>query len=228
MKSPILNRFKQIIPLCVTLSLLLLIGSAIEGIAFAQDSSTINLAETAGSGNPTATAEKSAESRSPATATRDKMSEARPKETKDLPNFHQVHPYLYRGGEPSPLGLKQLSDMGVKTLIDLRAPTEAAHNEKKIAKELGMKYINLPMTAEAPTKKQVDTLLKTVDQARDKNEPVLVHCAHGSDRTGCMIGIIRVTRDNWEFNDTYKEMRKYWFGTKYLKLKDAVKKRASR
>jgi len=84
----------------------------------------------------------------------DKMSAARPKETQALPNFHKVTDYLYRGGEPSPDGMVQLQKMGVKTLIDLRAKTEAAHNEEELAKKLGMKYINMTMTAEAPTKKQ--------------------------------------------------------------------------
>jgi protein tyrosine phosphatase (PTP) superfamily phosphohydrolase (DUF442 family) len=157
----------------------------------------------------------------------DKMSAARPKETQALPNFHKVTDYLYRGGEPSPEGMVQLQKMGVKTLIDLRAKTEAAHNEEELAKKLGMKYINMTMTAEAPTKKQVETLLATIDSAKEKNEPVLVHCAHGSDRTGCMIGIWRVTRDNWGFDDTYKEMRKYWFGVKYDKLRNAVKERST-
>lgn len=157
----------------------------------------------------------------------DKMSTARPKETQALPNFHKVTDYLYRGGEPSPEGMHQLQKMGVKTLIDLRAKTEAAHDEEQLAKKLGMKYINMTMTSEAPTKNQVETLLATIDSAKEKNEPVLVHCAHGSDRTGCMIGIWRVTRDNWAYDDAYKEMRKYWFGVKYDKLRNAVKERAT-
>lgn len=157
----------------------------------------------------------------------DKMSTARKKEVQPLPNFHKVTDYLYRGGEPNPIGMHELQKMGVKTLIDLRAQTEAAHDEAALAKKLGMKYINMTMTAEAPTKKQVETLLATIDSAKEKNEPVLVHCAHGSDRTGCMIGIWRVTRDNWSFDDTYKEMRKYYFGVKYDKLRNAVKQRAT-
>jgi protein tyrosine phosphatase (PTP) superfamily phosphohydrolase (DUF442 family) len=157
----------------------------------------------------------------------DKMSTARKKEVQPLPNFHKVTDYLYRGGEPNPEGMHQLKKMGVKTLIDLRAQTEAAHDEAALAKKLGIKYINMTMTAEAPTKKQVETLLATIDSAKERNEPVLVHCAHGSDRTGCMIGIWRVTRDNWAFDDTYKEMRKYYFGVKYDKLRNAVKERAT-
>ncbi|MDZ4837816.1 MAG: dual specificity protein phosphatase family protein [Candidatus Melainabacteria bacterium] len=160
-------------------------------------------------------------------ASDDKMSTARPKEVQPLPNFHKVTDYLYRGGEPNPAGMHELKKMGVKTVIDLRAQTEAAHDEAALAKKLGIKYINMTMTSEAPTKKQVETLLATIDSAKEKNEPVLVHCAHGSDRTGCMIGIWRVARDNWAFDDTYKEMRKYYFGPKYLKLRNAVKERST-
>src|SRR5262249_22794778 len=57
----------------------------------------------------------------------------------DLPNFHEVHPFLYRSGEPTEAGLKKLKEMGVKTLIDLRAPSERAFDEKEAAKELGLK-----------------------------------------------------------------------------------------
>jgi protein tyrosine phosphatase (PTP) superfamily phosphohydrolase (DUF442 family) len=152
----------------------------------------------------------------------------KPKE--DLPNFHQVHPFLYRSGEPTEAGLKKLKEMGVKTLIDLRAPSEFPINEPKIAKELGLNYINLVMTSKAPTEKQVDTMLKEIKKAQEKpeNGSVLVHCAHGSDRTGCMVGIWRVTQEGWSYDDTYKEMRKYWFTPKFTNLSNAVKERASK
>lgn len=153
-----------------------------------------------------------------------------PKKVEDLPNFHEVHPFLYRGGEPTEAGLKKLKEMGVKTLIDLRAPSERKIDEPKIASELGLNYINMTMTSKAPTKKQVDTFLKTVKEAQESPEkgPVLVHCAHGSDRTGCMVGIWRVTQEDWGYDDTYKEMRKYWFTPKFTNLSGAVKERAKK
>jgi protein tyrosine/serine phosphatase len=146
----------------------------------------------------------------------------------DLPNFHEVHPYLYRGGEPSEEGLRQLKAMGVGTLIDLRAPSEMMVNEKQIATRLGLNYINLIMDSHAPTKKQVDRLLHEIDTAKEanesgrKNQAVFVHCAHGSDRTGCMVGIWRVTREHWNYPETYQEMRKYYFTPKFTKLSGAV------
>ncbi|MBX9689736.1 MAG: tyrosine-protein phosphatase [Candidatus Obscuribacterales bacterium] len=150
----------------------------------------------------------------------------KPKE--DLPNFHEVHPFLYRSGEPTEAGLRKLKEMGIKTLIDLRAPSERAFDEGKAAEALGMKYIMLTMTSAPPTQKQVDKMLKTIKEAKDeaKNGSVLVHCAHGSDRTGCMLGIWRVTQENWSYDEAYKEMRKYWFTPKFTKLADAVKIRA--
>ncbi len=152
------------------------------------------------------------------------------KKVEDLPNFHEVHPFLYRSGEPSVAGMHKLKDMGVRTVIDLRAPSERAFDEEKVANELGLKYIMLTMTSAPPTEKQVDTLLSTLKEAqKDPSKgSVLVHCAHGSDRTGCMVGIWRVTQEDWGYDETYKEMRKYWFTPKFTRLADAVKQRAKK
>lgn len=147
------------------------------------------------------------------------------KKIEDLPNFHEVHPFLYRSGEPTKKGLAQLKEQGFKTLIDLRAPSEQKFDEKEAASELGLKYIRLLMTSAPPTKKQVDTMLDEIKKAQQdsSNGKVLVHCAHGSDRTGCMIGIWRVSQEGWNYDDAYKEMRKYWFTPKFTKLSGAVK-----
>lgn len=148
----------------------------------------------------------------------------------ELPNFHEVHPFLYRSGEPSQDGMKKLKDLGVKTIIDLRAPSERKFDEEKVAKDLGIKYIMMVMTSAAPTQAYVDTFLKTVNEAKaDKSKGnVLVHCAHGSDRTGCMVGIWRVTQEDWSYDDAYAEMRKYWFTPKFYRLANAVKERAKK
>ncbi len=150
------------------------------------------------------------------------------KKIEDLPNYHEVHPFLYRSGEPTIKGLVMLKEQGFKTLIDLRAPSEQKFDEKEAASNLGLKYIRMVMTSAAPTKEQVETLLSEIKKAEKdpSNGKILVHCAHGSDRTGCMIGIWRVTQENWNYDDAYKEMRKYWFTPKFVKLSGAVKEYA--
>lgn len=171
----------------------------------------------------------------------------------DLPNFHQVHPYLFRSGEPSKEGLKKIKEMGITTIFDLRNPGEMSYSEKDAAKELGIRYISMPMNSKAPTSKQIKRLVEEIDKAKasvaevtepekadkiakeetahlEKNakvgtpkQAVLVHCAHGSDRTGCMIGIWRVMRDGYDYDTAYKEMRKYWFTPKFTNLSGAVR-----
>jgi protein tyrosine/serine phosphatase len=152
----------------------------------------------------------------------------------DLPNFHEVHPFLFRGGEPNEAGLQKLKDMGIATIIDLRAPSEMKFNERDSAQKLGMRYINLVMDSQAPTEKQVDEMMKEIDKSKtlseqgEKNKSVFVHCAHGSDRTGCMIGIWRVTRDGYDYPTAYKEMRKYYFTPKFTRLSGSVEQYAAK
>ena len=113
----------------------------------------------------------------------------KPKE--DLPNFHEVHPFLYRGGEPTEKGLEELKQMGVSTLIDLRAPSERKSDEPAQAKKLGLKYINLVMDSHAPTEQQVDTMMRTIDDAKkaeDAGEKCVAEMlgeSHGGDCNEC-------------------------------------------
>jgi protein tyrosine phosphatase (PTP) superfamily phosphohydrolase (DUF442 family) len=154
--------------------------------------------------------------------------DAASKVKEDLPNFHKVHPFLYRGGEPTPAGVRRLAKMGIKTIVDLRAVTDKSRQEKALAQSLGIKYVQLPMSSAAPTQKQVSTFLALVDKAQCDQKPLFVHCQHGSDRAGCMVGIYRVTRDKWPYDKTYAEMRKYWFTPKFTKLSGAVKQYAAK
>lgn len=148
----------------------------------------------------------------------------------NLPNFHQVHPFLFRGGEPTAEGMQQLAKMGVKTIIDLRNPGEKKIPEQDIATKLGLEYISIPMGPQAPTEGQVKTFISLVEKAKDnpKQGSVFLHCAHGSDRTGCLIGIWRVSHDNYSYDEAYKEMRKYYFGPKYTLLSGAVQAAAKK
>ena len=142
----------------------------------------------------------------------------------DLPNFHPVAPGIWRGAVPSVAGMKQLKAMGVKTILDLRISPHRVQREGQLARALGFHWINLPMGADPPTPRQVATLLATLKTA--PQSPVFVHCEHGADRTGCMIGIYRETQQGWTFPQAYAEMRKDGFDPHWVKLKAAVQQRA--
>ena len=150
------------------------------------------------------------------------------RDQEDLPNTHEVHEYLWRGGEPTKAGLERLVSMNVKTVFDLRNPGEKKIPEGEICKSLGIKYVALPMSSAPPTRGQVDKVMTAIKRAKVDSAAgkIFVHCAHGSDRTGCIIGIFRVTQDGYTYEDAYKEMRKYYFSPKFTKLSGAVREYA--
>ena len=144
----------------------------------------------------------------------------------ELPNFAKVDPGLYRGAAPTAEGLGKLKSMGVTTIIDLRIAPKTVRAEKRQVESLGMKFVNLPMGSDPPTPKQVSTFLAITKTAAA--HPVFVHCQHGADRTGTMVGIYREVVDGWAFPKTYAEMRRYGFKPYYTRLRDSVRARAAR
>jgi tyrosine-protein phosphatase SIW14 len=140
----------------------------------------------------------------------------------DLPNFHAVTPVLLRGAAPTPEGLEVLQKMGVKTVIDLRIAPKTVAKERAQLDKMGMHFLNLPMSGEPPTDAQIQTFMKTI--ADPAQQPVFVHCQHGADRTGTMIGIYREQVAGWPYDKTYKEMRKYGFNSHWTKLSATVRR----
>src|SRR5262245_20356096 len=121
-------------------------------------------------------------------------------------NFHQVSEHLYRGAQPSPDGIKSLAKLGVKTVIDLRRPTEhSCDAEDRAVEAAGMHYVSIPMNGfSAPTEEQVRKVLDAVDNS---SGPVFVHCRRGADRTGTVIACYRISHDRWANRKALQEAK---------------------
>src|SRR5947209_348523 len=82
-------------------------------------------------------------------------------------NFLEVDERLYRGGQPTAEGFKELSKLGIKTVVDLRGGDP---KEKEIVEALGMKYVHIPMRGmAAPTDEQVTEVLKLLEPTASSN-----------------------------------------------------------
>ena len=145
---------------------------------------------------------------------------------KDLPNFVVVAPGIYRGAAPTAKGLAELKKLGVAHVIDLRIERKGQDEEAAAAKRLGLERTRIRMGREAPTKAQVKEFMDIIRQAKAK--PVFIHCQHGADRTGAMVGIYRAIDCGWKFDDIWKEMRRYGFKTYLAELKDSVRQRVKK
>ncbi len=123
-------------------------------------------------------------------------------------NFGQVSTTIYRGAEPSSVGVEELGAMGVKTVIDLREHSGATEQEKKEVEKLGMKYINIPLGQfSAPTDAQVEKVLKVL--SRPDSGITFIHCRRGKDRTGTMIACYRIQHDHWTNGRALAEANSY-------------------
>jgi protein tyrosine/serine phosphatase len=125
-----------------------------------------------------------------------------------IENFGKVNDNYFRGSHPSKSQLAELKAMGVKTVIDLRKDWVAG--EHKSASELGLKYFNIPLKPSRPaTKEQTEYFLSLVNDPA--NFPVYVHCKAGRHRTGAMTAVYRITKDGWNAQQAFDEMKKYDF-----------------
>ena len=93
--------------------------------------------------------------------------------------FVSVGDDMFIGGQPTERALRELRARGVTTVVNLRMPEEMARvgfDEAALVKELGMKYVHIPMrgTADNPYgPKELDTFAAAMAAADGK---VLLHC----------------------------------------------------
>ena len=143
------------------------------------------------------------------------------KTNENLPNFHQVSENLYRGAQPHRGGLKKLSELGIKTIINLRGASEETRNEQVEAEASGMRYFNIPMSGLGrPSDDQVERALSIID-ARE-NWPVFVHCQRGADRTGVVIAVYRMMREQWTEQQAIDEAKRFGLATIQFRKKGYI------
>jgi protein tyrosine phosphatase (PTP) superfamily phosphohydrolase (DUF442 family) len=127
---------------------------------------------------------------------------ARPIQSDEIPNFHQVSRDLYRGGQPSVQGFAELKARGVKTVVNLRRTCSDAPD----LAGTGMDYVEIPCKAwDAHQRQQAAEFLKIVTDR--KRTPVFVHCDFGGDRTGMMVAVYRLCVSGWTKEQALEEMR---------------------
>jgi tyrosine-protein phosphatase SIW14 len=127
-----------------------------------------------------------------------------------IKNFHQLNDWLYRGGQPTPEGLQQLKELGVRTVVCLRWTSSVIVQERHLVSEFGMEFCSFRLNYwELPSDEVVEEFLYLMDN-RDKH-PLFLHCQHGKDRTGLLIAYYRMARENWTAARAYSEMKQYGF-----------------
>jgi len=121
-------------------------------------------------------------------------------------NFVRVDAQFCTGGQPRLEHLARLKADGVKAILNLRQPGEhrAAEEEAK-AKELGLKYFNIPVASSDPKEEQATEFLKITDDPA--NRPIFIHCA-AAIRVGAFWMIRCALRDGWSIEAAQADAEK--------------------
>ena len=139
----------------------------------------------------------------------------------DLPNFRKVNDTLYRGGQPEEDSFKRLSEMGIKTIIDLRDSGERSRAEEVKARAAGLRYFNLPLSNfKRPSDTKVAEVLSIINSP--ENQPVFVHCNRGADRTGTIVAIYRIDHDGWTSEEAKQEAKRFGLGFWQVHMRDFI------
>ena len=128
-------------------------------------------------------------------------------------NFHVVSPGVWRSAQPNSEALIRMKNHGLKTMINLRGDTQTDKWERSITDSLCLNYYNFPL--DARKEQSADTIEKILAIMYDPGQqPVLIHCLGGKDRTGMLAAIYQIRYMGARFEDAHREMLMYGYHEK--------------
>lgn len=142
-----------------------------------------------------------------------------------VPNFDRVTDRVWRSGQISTAeGWRYLHDLANGRALHVIKLNFDAEGRDLPPAGLGIDVIAAPIDPEGdqdifddvraafrrPNPNTLTYVERTLEAATDR-DVYLVHCTHGQDRTGLVIGIFRVLHDRWTKDRAYTEMRAHHF-----------------
>jgi protein tyrosine/serine phosphatase len=132
-----------------------------------------------------------------------------------LPNLHRVNATLYRSAQPTKEGFAFLdartslsnADQPIKAIVSLRAFND---DKPLVPESSGLRLEQIRFKTWHPEDEDVVKFLRIA--TTPSLQPVLVHCQHGSDRTGTMVAIYRIAYEGWTKTQATDEMINGGFG----------------
>lgn len=121
-----------------------------------------------------------------------------------IPNFGEIAPGIYRGGQPaSKDGWDYLKSLGVVHVLKLNTESEGADDPR-------FQIERYPITLShqiifEPSPRLIEYAVHAIHPG------TFVHCSHGQDRTGLIVGEYRVRMCGWSHEAAWREMREYGF-----------------
>jgi tyrosine-protein phosphatase SIW14 len=122
-----------------------------------------------------------------------------------LYNLYKVDENLYRSEQPTKEGMQALESLGVKSIVNVRNIL----NDRCEGKSTNLKLYKKRINTWTIKYSEIIDALRLIQKAP---KPVLIHCKHGSDRTGCIVAAYRMAFMNWTKEEAIKEFQLGGYG----------------
>jgi len=122
-----------------------------------------------------------------------------------LQNFYKVDDKIYRSAQPDREEFKDLYKFGIRNVLNLRY----FHDDKDELANTPIKSYHIPINTSKMTYEQ---LVQAVSYLLKTDGKTLVHCLHGSDRTGTVIAGYRIGVQGWSKEKAIDEFVNGGFG----------------
>ena len=122
-----------------------------------------------------------------------------------LENFHKVDQKLYRSAQPNAKEFAQLIVFGIENDLNLRQ----WHDDEDELEGLDICYYHVPINT---SKMSYEQLVEAVAFLSHSKGKTLVHCLHGSDRTGTVVAGYRIAIEGWSKEKAIEEFTQGGFG----------------
>ena len=128
-------------------------------------------------------------------------------------------PIFYRSAQPDKKGFQELKRLGIRNVLSLRDH----HADERDAKGLGLSLSRVKMEAGEISDEQVVESLRIIRTAKG---PIVIHCWHGSDRTGLISAMYRILYQNWSKEEAIEELMKggYGYHSLYRNIPEYIRK----
>jgi protein tyrosine/serine phosphatase len=122
-----------------------------------------------------------------------------------LDNMYRVDEGVYRSEQPDREQFVALEKYGIGEILSLRY----WYSDKKYVKGLNLTVHRVRMNAHDINDYDVVTALRII---KNRKSPILIHCHHGSDRTGVIVAMYGIVFGNRSKQDVIDEMINGGFG----------------
>lgn len=119
---------------------------------------------------------------------------------------------IYRSGKLTPAAFRTvIEDRGIRTIVDLGAWEPGTREDRlaqRVADAMGVRRVLLDLEGDATgdPEQYLQALRLATDPA---NQPVLVHCGAGSERTGCFVMLYRTIVEGEGVEPAFDEAQRF-------------------